>query len=173
MAGKKKFLKIVIIAAALIVIIGVAAVSILLANLDSIARKAIVEVMEFVLQVDVELAKVDISVREGGCTLEGLVIGNPKGFKSKEFFSVDRVDVKVDIKSFKSDEPVIHLVSMTNPEITLEQGLTKSNMSVIIKNASRFETEEEEEKKGSEKKIRIDKVIVKAVSYTHLRAHET
>lgn len=164
MSKKKKILKVIVIALVCVIILGGIAIAVVLANLDSIAQKGIVEVMEFVLQVDVQLKKVNISLLGGSCTLEGLVIGNPAGFKTKEAFSVDKVDVKVDIKSFKSDEPVVKLVSVKNPRITLEQGFRGSNLTKLIENASRFETKEGEKEKPkaeeSQKKIRIDKVIV-------------
>jgi AsmA-like protein len=161
--NKKKLLKILIISTVVIVLLITAGITLVFLNLNSIARKGIEESLAFVLQVDVSLKKVDISIFSGKCSLHDLVIGNPEGFKSKESFSVEIIEVELDLKSFKTDEPVIHRIYIKEPHITLEQKLKKSNFSEMIKNASRFDTgeaEESEETKKSEMNIRIDQVIM-------------
>lgn len=164
MAKKKKILIILaVIFGAVLIAIGIVA-GVILANLNDIAKKATVKALSYVLQVEVNLNKFEISLLGGSCTLEGLVIGNPEGYKTKEAFSMDRIDVSVNIKSFRTDEPVIKVVSIKNPKITLEQGFKKSNLSQLIKNASRFEGKEEKKAEPSpreaEKKIRIDKILL-------------
>ncbi len=164
MTKKKKILIILaVIFGAVLITIGIVA-AVILANLNDIAKTATVKVLTYVLQVDVKLEKFEISLLGGSCTLEGLVIGNPEGFKTKESFSMDRIDVSVNIKSFRTNEPVIKIISIKNPKITLEQGFKKSNLSQLIKNASRFETGKETKAesapKESEKKIRIDKILL-------------
>ncbi len=162
MAKKKRVLKVLLsVFLILIVIVGIG-LAVLLTNLNSIAKKGIVKVLSYVLEVDVSLKKVNISLLKGTCTLEGFVIGNPEGFKTEDAFSVKRVDVAVDIKSFGTDLPIIKLISMKNPEVTLEQGLHGSNLTKMIDNASRFSGKETKEAESAEgqKEIKIDKIIV-------------
>lgn len=162
MNKKKKFLRVFLILVAVIVIIGIVGITVVLANLDAIVEKSTEKVLSYVLEVDVTLEKADVSLLGGSCKLEGLVIGNPERFKTDNAFSVEEVFVELDLGSFKTDEPVVKLVEIRKPHITMEQGLRGSNWSTLIKSASRFEGEEapEEDAKGAKKKIRIDKVIV-------------
>lgn len=161
--AKKKLTKILILIPAGLIILLLIVGIVFLANLNSIVKVAVEKVMSFVLQVDVTLKKAQVSILGGSVELQGLIIGNPEGFKTQEAFSVDKVNVKVSLKSFRTDEPTVNLISIKNPKITLEQGLRRSNLSQLIKNASRFETEEaveEETPKEAQKKVKIDRVIV-------------
>jgi uncharacterized protein involved in outer membrane biogenesis len=164
MAGKKKVVKILVILLIALIIITGAGIAIVLGNMNTIARNAIVKVLSYVLQVEVNLEKVNVSLLGGSLTMEGFVIGNPEGFKTEEAFSMDKIEVSLDIKSFRTNEPVIKLVSIENPRITLEQGFKNSNLRQLMKNASRLEggsqAEDTPESRAAQKKIRIDKLIV-------------
>lgn len=161
---KQKILKILGIAVIVLVIIAIVGGAILYAGRNTIARKGIIEVLSYVLQVDVQLKKVNLSPFKGAVSLEGFVIGNPEGFDGKELFSADKIDVALDIKSFSTNEPTIKLISMKNASVTLEQKLSGSNVSKLIDNASRLQGEKKEEPKekpaASEKKIKIEKILL-------------
>lgn len=162
---KRKIFKILGIAAIVLVIIAIVGGSILYAGRNSIARKGIIEVLSYVLQVDVQLKQVNLSPFKGAVSLEGFVIGNPEGFDGKELFSADKIDVALDIKSFSTNEPTIKLISMKNASVTLEQKLSGSNISKLIDNASRLqgekkENEPKEKPAASDKKIKIEKILL-------------
>ena len=158
--NRKKITRIVLKAIVIIAVIAILAGIIIFANLNTIARKGIVEVMSYVLKVKVSLKKADIKPFRGKAILEGLVIGNPEGYKTNEAFSVDRVEVTLNIKSFLTDEPTVTLVYVKNPHITLEQGFTGSNLTKLTDNAEQIQSTEEKAPKASNKKIKIDKIVV-------------
>ncbi len=164
--SKKKVLRILAISAISLIAIVIIALVVISINLDTIARKGIVSAMSYILQVDVKLEKVDLKPLSGKCRLEKLVIGNTADYKTPECFSADVIDVSLDIKSFRTDEPIINKIYIKDPRITLEQGLTGSNITAIIDNADRFsgdkKTEEPEEKKddAAQKYVRIDEIVV-------------
>lgn len=164
MAGKNKVIKIVFILLIVSIVIAGVGIAIVLSNINTIAKNAIVKVCSYVLQVDVKLEKVNVSLLGGSLSMEGLVIGNPEGFKTKEAFSMDKIEVSLDIKSFRTNEPIIKLISIENPRITLEQGFKNSNLKQLMKNASRFEgetpVEDTPESQAAQKEVRIDKLIV-------------
>ena len=170
MAMKKVF-KGLIIFCCVIVLLVVVIVGVVAYRLDSIVKVAVEKTMSHVLEVDVTLDSADVSLLGGEVGLNGLTVGNPAGFKTKSAFQFDEARVRVKIKSFKTDEPVIRLVSLSEPKLTLERGLRKSNLSELINSASRFGGEEddppEDEKADQEtedaarKKVKIDKVLVK------------
>ena len=155
----------------LLVIVGIG-VFVLATNLDKIVKVALEKTLSHVLEVDVTLSGVEISPTSGEVALHGLVIGNPEGFKTASAMEIDEARVRVDLKSFTSGEPTIHLASMSAPKITLEQGLRKSNLSELVKSASRFGGDgsepaqpeptdaDEETEENAEMKIKIDKVLV-------------
>ena len=160
---KKKILIIGIAGLVVLVII----VALLFSNANSIARSAIVKALEYVLQTDVSLEKVDLKITEGSVKLEKLVIKNPSGYETPEFFSVDDITVKADINSFRTDEPVINLISINSPKITVEKKGDSSNVNQLIDNASRFDTGEGGAKEDEEgKQIKIDKVVVDGANAT-------
>lgn len=85
MAKKSIMKKLLLAAVALVAILAVVVVVVLL-NIDAITRKAIEETMAFVLQVDVSLGAVKVSLKEGSVEMRDLKIGNPEGFQTGEAF---------------------------------------------------------------------------------------
>lgn len=159
---KTKLLKKIIIGVAGLIILLIVILTVILANLNSIARIGIEKVLSSVLDVRVTLQKANIKPLSGKVELLGLTIGNPSGFKTSEAISANRIMVKADLMSFKSDKPRIQLIELQSPSITLEQGFKNSNLSQLIKNASDSESKSPppDTPKASQKKIKIDKIVV-------------
>ena len=109
--GKKTkiFLVLILAAIALVCIVGVVAA----ANLSRVVKAVVPPALSRVLQVDVTLEDADVSLLGGSVMLKGLVIGNPEGFKTKSAFQLDEVKVKISLKSLRTDEPTVQLVSPT------------------------------------------------------------
>jgi len=166
MARKKKtsFMKKVLLAVIVCAVAIALGVTLLYRNLDSIIRSGVERGLGYVLQVEVSLERVKVTVSEGSIELSGLQIGNPEGFKTQEAFSVDVVRVQADVKSLGKDPLVIHRIEVQSPHITLEQGLGQSNLDRLMESASRFGGEKKGEKgKGSkeaEKTLRIDDLVI-------------
>ncbi|MFP4381802.1 MAG: hypothetical protein ACLFUS_14975 [Candidatus Sumerlaeia bacterium] len=167
-------MKKLLIVVAILVVIAVAGVVLLVSNMDALARKGIIAALEYVLQVDVELERVEIAVREGQVDMYKLKIGNPEGFDGSESFSFTQATAGVDIQSFKTDQPVIRIVAMKDATVTIEQNMNKNNYKALIDNASRLapaddgkpkEDKPEEPKKDKRnKKIVVDKVAIENTS---------
>ncbi len=165
MAGRIPFKKL-LIAVGVVVIILVIGVVVLLSNLSSVAQKATEKALSHVLQVRVSVGGMKVSLAEGSVEINKLVIGNPEGFHTTEAFSLERILVRADLKSFTTDQPVVNDISVKGAEVTLEQGLTSSNLSTLIKNASRFSgapaeaPAEEGEQDEATKNIVIDHLVL-------------
>lgn len=160
--AKKKGLKIVLGIIGIVIVLVIVAVGVVYIKRNTIAKNAIERVMSFVLLVDVSVEKVNLQPTKGEVTITNLVIGNPEGFKTDESFSAKSIFVKADIGSFRTEEPVIELIAIDSPRVTMEHRMTSTNFGRLIKNASRFQTEEapEEEETGAQKYVRIDKITV-------------
>ncbi len=162
----KKYL---LVGGAIVLILVALGVVLLVGNLNNLVRKAIVEGLTYILEVDVSLQSIDLSIQEGKVELHGLRIGNPEGFKTPEAFSAGRIVVQADLASFRTEQPTIQNIEIDRLQVTLEQGMGSSNLGKLTENASRFqggqETKEEkpaasEGEKAAQKKIVIDRVAI-------------
>ncbi len=131
------------------------------------AIKAIVEgVGSEVTKVDVKLASADVSLTSGEGELKGLVVGNPKGYKTPSAIELGRIKVKLDTGTVTSDTIVIKEVLIDGPHLTYELGEGGSNIGVIQSNVDAFtggsgggkETAPAKEEGG--KKVIIERLLV-------------
>jgi uncharacterized protein involved in outer membrane biogenesis len=86
--------------------------------------------------VSVTLDKVHIGLLTGSAKVEGLVIGNPPGYKAPNAISVGLAEIGVNPFSVLSDKIVVRTVHVIAPEITFEGNpLTgNNNISKILDN---------------------------------------
>ena len=87
-----------------------------------------------ITRTTVTLESVDISVVSGRGRVQGLVVGNPKGFNTESAFHLGEAKVDVDLKSTLADTVIIREILIDGPEITFEGSLTGSNLVKIRTN---------------------------------------
>ncbi len=157
--GSKLFRRIL---KAVLVVVGVIVVGavVLVIRLDSIARVGIEKSMSWALQVPVSVEDVHVGILSGEAQIRGLVIGNPEGYKTAQAFSIEQASARVDIASFRTDEPVIYEIVIQAPDITLEQGLTESNLSRLAKNTSRFSKGDAAQTEESSQSVKIERLVI-------------
>jgi hypothetical protein len=130
---KKKLIVIAIVL--LVVVIGVVVVIGL--NLDRIVKTAIVTVAPSITKTDVSLDSVSLSLLTGSASLNGLVIGNPPGYKTPFAISVGKAAASLSPMSLLSDKIVVHSVEVRAPEITFEGNpLGNNNLKQLMNNLS-------------------------------------
>jgi hypothetical protein len=156
----KKFFKRILISILTLVGIIVVGVIVVLVRMNSIARVGIEKSMSWALQVPVTVASVDISILSGEAKIRGLIIGNPTGYKTAQAFSIDQASARLDLASFRGDEPVIHEIFIQAPDITLEQGLRESNLSRLAKNTSRFSNSKKSQTDETTQAIKIERLVI-------------
>ena len=71
-------------------------------------------------KVEVKLKDVDLSPFSGAGQLQGLLVGNPPGFKTAEAIKVGSVGVKIEPRSVLGDKVIVRSIKMEAPEITFE-----------------------------------------------------
>ncbi len=148
----------------LVLLIGIAMV-VLFQNLDKIIKTGTEKSLSFALQVPVTVDGVTVEATKGIIELRGLNIPNPEGYKTDHAMYFGKVRVEADIQSFKTDEPVINLIQVSEADMTLEKTLKSSNLQDLIKNAERLSSgeaaaEEEAPAEASQKAMKIKKVLV-------------
>jgi len=129
---EKLFLKVLIILVVLIV--GVMIVVGLF--LGTIVKKGMEAVGPKITQVSIRVDAVSLSLLNGSATINGLVVGNPEGYKTPQAISVGSVAVGVNPLTVLSDKIVVRSVRVEAPEITFEGGLGGNNLSKIMDNVN-------------------------------------
>ncbi len=105
------------------------------ANLDSIVAGVIEDVGTDVLQSKVTVSDVSIELSEGKAGVGEITIANPAGYSSANIFTMEGIQVDIDLQSLGSDVLVIESIRIQNPQIVLEDdGAGGSNMQTLLDN---------------------------------------
>lgn len=89
------------------------------------------------LGVPVRLKGAGLRPLSGGVDLTNLEVSNPRGYTTKNAIEVGRIAVRAPFPSLLRRSPRIESITVEDPAVTLEQGLTGSNLSEILSNAGR------------------------------------
>ena len=147
--GKRKglIITLVVLAVLIAVVIGY-----LLTNLNFLVKSAIEKYGSQATQTAVRVKGVRISLKDGSGSIQGLTVGNPKGFDLPHAFSLGEIGVDINLKSLTTDEIGIDEIIVRSPEIFVEVNAEKKNNLMEIKNNLPSGTGGESAKKAPEKK---------------------
>ena len=138
----------------------------LYSSLDSLVASAIREYGPQITGVSVKLSSVKIKPADGSAALRGLVIGNPKGFKTDHALSLGEISMTLDINSLTKDVILIKQISIIKPDVMYEHASGGSNLDVIQRHVEKYVTEKtggkgDAKDKGPGKKMIIEHVFIK------------
>lgn len=161
----KKFLITLLL---LIIIIGVGAY-LILTNINTIVKFAIEKYGSEVTQTTVRVKGVDIKLKEGSGAIEGLTVGNPKGFETPNAFSLGKIGVKINIKSILEDVKIVDEIIIRAPKVFVEVNKEKQvNLNELSNNIAESAPSESSEKSepasAVEPKLKIGLVRFSAAS---------
>jgi hypothetical protein len=111
-------LKKLLIALALLVVVGVVAVVLLI---DSIARVGIEAAGRYALGTKTTVASASIGIVSGKTAVRGLAVDNPAGFSPTKFVSLGAIEVDAGLSSFTGEKIVIDRVALTGLVIEIEK----------------------------------------------------
>lgn len=141
--GRRILIVLGVIAASLVVTIGIAYVAI-----DPIVRRAIRSYLQDTLDTPVRLRSVRILLA-GGARIEGLTVLNPPGFREREAFHLQSLEAVSPATAAFRNPIVVQEVLIRQPEFIIEFGEEETNWAALIRNASReLEKEKEEPSDG-------------------------
>lgn len=120
------------------------------------------------LGVPVKVDSINYRLLRGQIQVKGLVIGNPKGFKTEKAFSLGEVAIEIVPKTVFSRTVIIKRIYVNAPDITYEVGLGKSNIGKILEHMEGEEAPKSEEgqtrpapaKASEAKKVIIEDLLV-------------
>jgi hypothetical protein len=154
------------IAAAIIVVAIVGAVTFLFSNLDSLVKKAIETVGTEVAGVKVSVGDVKISLSDGKASISGLTVANPSGFTTPTAFALGQIAIAIDTGSVTGNPIVIKDITVAKPQVTYEMAGAGSNIDAIQKNVAAKtgggakKAEDKPAAKGDDKKLVIDRLAI-------------
>jgi uncharacterized protein involved in outer membrane biogenesis len=132
-------------------------------SLNKIVHKSVEKVGPAMAKVEVKLKDVDLSPFSGSGKLEGLLVGNPPGYKSPAAIQVGTAALKVEPRSLFGDKVVVRSIRMEAPEITFEGDLKGNNLSKILENIQGTEEKApatKEEAKAKSRKLQVDDFLL-------------
>jgi hypothetical protein len=123
----------------LIVVIGIGIGTwYLLTNLDAIVKAAIEKYGSEATQTAVRVNSVKLDLTGdmiGSGAINGLTVGNPKGFESKQAISLGEVSTSIDLKSLTGQPYIIEDITVRAPKVFVEINADKkTNLNEIKKN---------------------------------------
>ena len=107
-------------------------------NLDGLVAQAIRDYGSAMAQARVDVTKVHIQSTDGRGELQGLFIGNPKGFKTAHALTAERVELEVDMATLASDVIVIRKVTVIAPDVIYEKGDNMTNFDALQANIAQY-----------------------------------
>lgn len=131
--------------------------------LNDIVKEAVVNIGPEVTDTRVELQSVNLSLLDGSAGLKGLVIGNPEGFTDPNAFSLDAIDVNLDIQTLREEVILIHRIYVDSPVIAYESNDQGDNFQALLDNIEKnLGTANTSEEAGSDsaKKVIIEEFVL-------------
>lgn len=159
----KKILVRIVIAVVVLVILLVIAVSLFL---DSAVKKGVETVGPMLTKVDVKVDSVGLSLISGSGKINGLVVGNPEGYKTPSAIKVGTASMALQPGSLLSDKVVIKSINVQAPEITFETDLKGNNLNKIMANleaatgGSSKPAADSKEEKAASKKLQVNDFLI-------------
>jgi uncharacterized protein involved in outer membrane biogenesis len=132
-------------------------------SLNRIVKKGVETVGPAMAKVEVKVKDVDLSPFSGSGKIQGLLVGNPSGFKTPAAVQADVVSMKVEPRSLMGDKVIIRSLRMEAPEITFEGDLKGNNLSKILENVQGTEEKTpatKEEAKAKTRKLQVDEFVL-------------
>ena len=127
-----------LIAGGILAVIAVVAVKYLASNLDSIVKKAITTLGPEMTGVSVKVDDVAIALADGRGEIEGLVVGNPKGYQGPHTFKLGSILLALDAAADTKDVVVIRELTVEAPDIVYDKGPNGSNVEAIQNNIDEY-----------------------------------
>jgi len=154
-----------------IVLVVLAVVAVIVAGLflGNIVKAGMETVGPKITRVPITVDAVHLSLLTGSAKIEGLVVGNPEGYKAPQAISVGVAAVEVNPLSALSDKIVVRSIEVRNPEITFEgnpfsgNNLTKirDNVSAATKTGQQPATNQTAQAAGKPgKKLEVDNFLI-------------
>lgn len=133
--------------------------------LGSFVKRGIEKAGPSMTKVDVKVGGASVALFSGSGELKGLVVGNPPGYSAPSAISVGSAAIELVPKSVFGGKVIVHSIKIKAPEVTLEGSLQGNNLSKILDNIKRSETEgnsssSSKSNSGESRRIQVDDILI-------------
>jgi hypothetical protein len=157
----KKILMVLVVLA----VAGIAAYFMLNNPLGRLVKLAVEKFGPEMTQAEVRVSSVNIAATDGKGQINGLFLGNPRGFKTDYALKAGVVGIELEPASIAKDVVVIHKVLIDAPSIVYEKGEHGTNFDAIQHNVEQYlgagSGKEQKSAGGTGKKLIIDSFIIR------------
>lgn len=136
---------------AVIILAGVLTISL---TIDGIVKSGIEENMTELVQTEVIVDDVDLSIFNGSGTITDFSISNPDGFSESNAISIKSMAIELELASIFSDQIVVNEIRIESPELLFEQKGMSANLKAINDNMNA------ESESSSEKGLIVNYLII-------------
>jgi hypothetical protein len=161
----EKTMRKTLIALVVLLAAGVAAYFMLSNPVGRLVKLAVNEFGPKLTQAEVHVSNVEIATRDGKGKLSGLLLGNPKGFKTDYALKAGTIDIDLDTASLAKKVVVIHKILIDAPSIIYEKGEHGSNFDAIQHNVEQYlgagNGKNKQAEGGESKKLIIDTFTIR------------
>lgn len=168
--------RILLLSLAVILLLAVGTLGYFYFSLNSLVKEAVETIGPHITQTKVLLSSANLSPFSGNGRLNGLLVGNPEGFRGAYALKIGSIVIDVNKESLITDTIVVDSILIRNPEILLEGTLSGNNLSKLLKNIesstrtqSTKQKVETAEHNNSAKKFNVKEVIISGTEL-HLTA---
>lgn len=105
---------------------------------DDLLKSALVDYGPRVTQTSIRVDSIRVHPLLGSATIDGLMVGNPKGYSKEDAFAAGKIKASLQPKSLLSDTIVVDLVEVDGAKVNLEGKGANSNLTKIGSNANAF-----------------------------------
>lgn len=169
-----KLLKIVLALAAVTALLLIVGVFVLIASINSVAKRFIESGGTYAMGVPTTLKSADIGLFSGNFGLSGLSIANPSGYKGQQFFLLGDGKLALSLSSMQGDVITVPLLALSDINLSLEKQGDKANYQVILDNLAKLSSPSASDKPkpapspspaadGPEKKLIITELVIRNI----------
>jgi len=106
-------------------------------SLDWVVKRAIEAYVPDIIGAEVTVESVKLAPASGAGVISGIVIGNPRGFKTPAAATASTVDVAIDPGTVTKDVILVRRIAVASPAITYEAGRNGSNFDALKRNVEK------------------------------------
>ena len=156
----KKYIKWIVLAVVVVVIAGL---GIVWANLNSIVRRTVERQATSSLDLQTTLGGANVSLLGGSVSLKDLNIASPPGYKAVPMFSLGQAGVNVALSDLRGDPVHIKHITIDSPHVVIEANGTKLNFQAVMEQQSKTPTDPKTGSTEPPMKVVIDQLDVTGV----------
>lgn len=119
-----------------IVAILIAALITLTFMLDGMVKSGIEETASDLLQTEVQVGNVDLSIFNGSGNIHSFIVNNPDNYSDEPAITIDLAHMELSLPSLFTDRIVVKTLTIQEPKLYFEQRGFGANLKTLIDNMS-------------------------------------